>query len=354
MNEFRTDKGVYRTEDFYLWYTQGMLELSPKFQRRSVWKPAAKSFLIDTILREMTVPPIYLRLTQKEKSNSTVRQVVDGQQRIRTVIEFIDGTFRLGKLINPAWTNKSFSELSDDEQRRINTFGFTTETFGGISDPQVLEIFCRLNTNGIPLNQQELRNGKYFGHFKQLAYSLAYEYLQFWTSHRMFTDLSIARMQEVQLTSELLVAGMHGMQDKKKSIDDCYRDFEDTYQHRDRDQNRFHNTMQAISETFGADGLKDSEFRRIPLFYSLYCVVYHRLNGLPRVERLSARKKMSADERGTLRAAVESLSSVIFESEQSKGIVDKKYAKFIGACLRQTDNILPRKIRFDTLYDEAF
>ena len=88
-------------------------------------------------------------------------------------------------------------------------------------------------------------------------------------------------MLEVELVSELLIAGNDGMQDKKKSIDDFYEKWEKSYPDRARDEKRFKDTLDAISETFADDDLANSGFRRPPLFYTLYCVVFHHLFGLP-------------------------------------------------------------------------
>src|SRR5204863_2477103 len=135
---------------------------------------------------------------------------------------------------------------------------------------QILEVFCRLNMNGVPLNRQELRNGKYFGLFKNASYGLAFKYLEFWRGNKIFNEQSIARMLEVELTSELLIAGSAGMQDKKKSIDSFYRDWENSYPNQTRDENRFIETLGIISEVFPDKELSSSAFRRPPLFYSLY------------------------------------------------------------------------------------
>jgi len=255
MNEYTTDKAVYTPTDFELWQANGMLDITPKFQRRPVWRTPARSYFLDTMLRGMTVPPLYLRLTQNETKTKPIRQVVDGQQRMRSVLDFINDDFKLSKTLNAAWAGKRFSELSPDEKARIKGFKFSSEIFGGISDEQVLEVFCRLNMNGVPLNKQELRNGKYFGFFKQTAYTLAFEYLQFWRKNRIFTELSLARMLEVELTSELLIAGNSGMQDKKTSLDSFYQDLEEKYPDQERDSKRFKETVAAISAGFADEDL---------------------------------------------------------------------------------------------------
>src|SRR5262249_39332290 len=152
-------------------------------------------------------------------------------------------------------------------------------------------------------NAQEKRNGRFFGLFKDASYNLALKHLEFWRSQGVFTDRTIARMLEVELTSELLIAGLDGMQDKKKSIDSFYRDLEDEYPTKDRDESRFKATVDEINEAFNGD-LQDSEFRRPPLFYTLYCVVFHHLFGLPHETRRTPKRRLSKEGRDDLGEAV--------------------------------------------------
>lgn len=353
-DDFKTEKAVYTPEDFELWQGGGILEITPKFQRRSVWRTPARSFFIDTLLRGMTVPPIYLRKTQNADKTKTVREVVDGQQRIRSVLEYISDGYRLSKTLNAPWAGTRFSRLSGEHQQKIKHAKFSCETFDGISDQQVLEVFSRLNSHGVPLNDQELRNGKYFGIFKQVSYALALEYLEFWRTHRLFTELGIARMLEVELASELLIAGQAGMQDKKKTIDDFYSKWEENFPNQERDEKRFRETMSTLSETFGDESLANTEFRRPPMFYTLFCVVYHHLHGLPGVPRATPKKRLTADDRESLREAVIHLSDIIIQAKDPASTTPKKYQAFLLYSSRQTDNIKPRMTRFNTLFEAAF
>src|SRR5439155_26602374 len=125
------------------------------------WKPQAKSYLIDTLIRGMPVPPIYLRMVQASKKNKVVREVVDGQQRVSTVLDYIDGKFRLSRTLDAPYAGKGFDDLEQQERDAIIKFGFISQVSQGVSDQQVLEVFARLNTYAVPLNAQELRNGNY-------------------------------------------------------------------------------------------------------------------------------------------------------------------------------------------------
>jgi len=308
----------------------------------------------------MPVPPIYLRDTQNEAKTKTIHQVVDGQQRIKSVLEFMDGQFRLSKSLRDApWASKKFSDLSQDEQAQIRGFVFPIQIFKGISDELVLEIFARLNTYSVPLNKQELRNGRFFGFFKQLSDELARKYLGFWRKHKVFTEQAMARMLEVELTSELLIAGNSGMQDKKGSLDKFYSEFDDEYPKQKVDEKRFHETMAAISDTFPEEGLGETEFHRAPMFYTLYCVVYHHLYGLQNEVRKTPARKLTADERGSLRDAVLHLSEILAQAKEAQTDpeieIPGRYEAFILAVRGgQTDNIKPRQTRFNTLFSRAF
>jgi len=354
VDEYKTEKAVYTANDFMLWEANGMFDITPKFQRRGVWRTPARSYFIDTLLRDMTVPPLYFRMTQNKTKSKVIREVVDGQQRVMSVLDFIADGFRLSSTLNAQWAGKKFSQLSTGQQQQITSFSFSTEIFKGISDTQVLEVFCRLNMNGVPLNKQELRNGKYFGLFKGSSFGLALTYLEFWRKHKIFSEQSIARMLEVELSSELLIAGHIGMQDKKTTIDKYYQDWESSYPDQEKDEKRFKETLSTISETFANDDLADSSFHRPPLFYTLYCVIFHHLFGLPGIQRTTPRKRLTTDQRGGLKDAVISLSEQITQSKEPDVEIPIKYKNFVAACQLHTDNILQRKTRFNTLYDEAF
>jgi len=354
VDQYRPERASYSPQDFVLWEQNGLLEVSPKFQRRAVWRTPARSFFIDTLLRGMTVPPIYLRQTQNLAKTKVIREVVDGQQRVRCVMDFINDKFRLAKTLKTEWAGKNFSGLAEEERQRIMQFSFPTETFKGITDKQVLEVFCRLNMNGVPLNKQELRNGKFFGRFKQTVFDLALTYLEFWKNQHIFSDNSIARMLEVELTSELVIAGIDGMQNKKLSIDTFYKNNEELYPTQARDEKRFNDVMDTLSETFQKDELAHSEFHRPPLFYTLYCVVYHHTFGLNGTQNSTPKKKLNDDQRISLREAVMSLSEAILKAKEPTSKAERRYMDFVAACQRGTDNINPRKTRFNSLYTEAF
>jgi len=292
-----------------------------------------------------------LRETQSDDYSRMVREVIDGQQRLRSVLDFIDGRFAISRSISAPWAGMRFETLPRLAQERIRHYHFSCEVFDDISDASVLDIFARMNSYSTPLNKQELRNGRFFGPFKQLSYQLSRDYLEFWRQERLFTEQAIARMLEVELVSELLILGMSGPQDKKASIDRYYSEYDDDFIYMTTARKRFQATLEEISDSVG-DILPESEFRRIPLFYSLYGAVYHRLFGVQGLDLPTSKSRLKRSDKDTLVWAVEKLSSLV-EAGREEEDVPKRYQAFVTACLRQTDNIQPRIRRLNTIYSEA-
>lgn len=348
----KPERSAYTPIDFIQWRDSGSLVISPKFQRRGVWSRAARSYLIDTLLLGLPVPPIYLRVTQDTGKTKVIREVVDGQQRVSAVLDFIDGQYSLAKNIESPCAGKKFSSLSQEFQDAISQYAFICEVFYGIEDEDILRIFSRLNTHSVPLNAQELRNGKYFGEFKKSAYGLALEHLEFWRLTRVFTERAIARMQEVELTSELLILQITGFQDKKKSIDSFYQKFDETFPDRKQQERRFRNVSDVVREL--SDTVQETEFRRVPIFYSLHAAIFHRMYGIPSFAvKTPAKGRLTSSEVEGLKDGILELSDVVSQSKAGEE-TPKKYESFVSACLRQTDNIRPRRVRTDTIYKLAF
>jgi Protein of unknown function DUF262 len=348
----KPERSSYTPLDFMGWREAKALVLAPKFQRREVWIVPAKAYLIDTLIRGMPVPPIYLRITQSEDRKRIVREVIDGQQRISAVFDYLDNKYAIPRNFQSAYAGRRFAEISEDAQDAIRQFSFICEVFHGISDAEVLEIFARLNAYSVQFNPQELRNGTYFGYFKQSAYRLAHEHIEFWRKHHIFSERNIARMLEVELTSELMIVQLEGLQDKKNSINHFYADYDDEFKERDTVESRFRSTLDLIEESLG-DSLKDTEFRRPPLFYSLFCAVFHRMFGLKKEKLPTPKRRLNEEERNNLQTAVSELSDKILATKANQPI-RRPYISFVNASLRQTDNLIPRRTRLQALYNEAF
>lgn len=234
--------------------------------------------MIDTILKDKPLPKIFIRATTDPKTRKTVREIVDGQQRIRTILSFVKDAFRISKIHNDEFGGKTYSELPEEVQTEFLKYEISVDLLLDLSDREVLDIFARLNTYSVSLNKQELFNAKYFGYFKQLVYRLSGDYYTFWVENRIFTDRKIVRMAEAELVTDLLIAALEGIQ-SKKSADKYYQKYDESFDNRAIIEENFKATMDMIGNLFG-DNLAETEFRTVPNFYGLFIAIYHMNYGI--------------------------------------------------------------------------
>lgn len=292
MREFDIRKTQFTIADFLSWQRDGSLDLNPPFQRRSVWKPDARSYFIDTIVKGLPVPIIYLRQRVDLVTEKPLREVVDGQQRLRTVLAFVDplclrnfdqnrDKFVVKEVHNKEIAGKPFKKLSAHYRGRILEYEFSTHVLPmSVEDREVLEIFARLNATGIKLTRQELRNAAYYGQYKSAMYELALQQFDRWRQWKVFTDDNISRMAEVELTSDLVMNMIRGLTGKTQTrLDNIYKEYEEEFQFQNEVKRRFQHTMDEIDRMLGRV-ISNTVYTSEVYFFSLFVFVYEELYGL--------------------------------------------------------------------------
>jgi hypothetical protein len=150
---------------------RGQLDLQPKFQREYVWnqRPELPSRLIESVLLEIPIPPIYFGKVSEGRL-----EIIDGQQRLTTLIDFVSNKFSLRKLQRMASLNhKLFRNLTEEQQEKIRDTPVRSIVIdSGTNTDLKYEVFERLNRGSMTLNEQELRNCVYRGPFNDLLAEL--------------------------------------------------------------------------------------------------------------------------------------------------------------------------------------
>lgn len=271
----------YRIAELLRWEKKDQLILQPKFQRRPVWSYAARSYLIDTVVRNLPMPKVYLRKIVHPKTRLTAYEVVDGQQRLRAIIDFCNGTLELSRRHNPELGGVVFGDLPEPIRRTFLQYELSTEVMENATDPEVWGMFERLNQYTLTLNRQEKLNWEYFGYFKQIAYKLASEQLALdaWKNLKVFGNQQIARMKEVELTSDILVAIIEGISDII-DIPKAYEKYDDEFPRRDNTADAFRKSLSFIAAEL-PEAVRRTRFRNRARFYSLMVAVTDALVGIP-------------------------------------------------------------------------
>jgi len=279
------DSRTYSINDFVEWDAAGQLKLNPKFQRRSVWSEKAKSYLIDTILRGKPIAKVFIRQQINVTTKTSLREVVDGQQRLRTILSFVKDGFQVSRSHNPQYGGVLFSGLPEEVQSQILSFEISVDQLINLPDSEVLDIFNRLNSYAVILNEQEKLNAAHFGPFKLLSDRIGQKYNEYWTNQRILTSSQLVRMGEINLVADILIAMTEGIKSKKQ-IKKYYNQYESSFDHDVNElEDKFDRVIQMIVDLY-PEGLSETAFRRPVLFYTLFTTVAHLLFDIPGIDRL--------------------------------------------------------------------
>lgn len=146
-------------------YDRKRIELSPSYQRESVWSKKQKSELIESILMGIPLPIMYFF-----QDNQGIKQVVDGKQRLTTLFDFLDNRFSLSELtVMPELKGKKFDDLDGLYQGKIEDYKLSINVIKPPTPDRIkFDIFDRVNRGGTRLNNQEMRNAIYQGEATKL------------------------------------------------------------------------------------------------------------------------------------------------------------------------------------------
>ncbi len=268
-------------------YLEGALKIKPPYQRKPIWTAKQKCYLIESILMGLPVPEIYIQQTTSPEGDITYA-IVDGQQRIRTVLQFVGAEtdlneqeankFVLDKLASDSpWRNTTFADLPSDEKVKFFGYQFAVRYLNTNSDTEVRDMFERLNKYLSPLKAQELRNAVYTGPFIKLSEKLADN--EYWAENLIVTAAAIRRMIDIEFMSELLIGVLHGPQGgSAKVIDEYYKQYEDyetEFPEQKKAQRLFDQTLGSIQKIFS--DIKGKRWANKTDFYTLFVTLAHLL-----------------------------------------------------------------------------
>ena len=250
--------------------------MKPPFQRNPVWLDRQKSFLIDSILNRYPIPEIYMQeiVLGTEEARYVI---VDGQQRVRAILEYLEGRFEIDGKDSPTWADMSFDDLSPEEKKVILKYNFVVRILPEMEDSEIRKIFQRLNRNVLALNMQELRQATYWGPFITRMNALANN--RAWREVGVFSPNDIRRMLDVEFISELTIAMLHGPQNKKKNLEMYYQAYEEEFELENSVNDTFTTVLKEILKVL--PNIRETRWRKKTDFYTLFLVFSNHRDALP-------------------------------------------------------------------------
>jgi len=214
----------------------GTLFADPNYQRRKVWTLQDKVRLIETILLEFVMPEVFFWIADRNPEDGTAKtHIVDGQQRINAITEYINGEFALEEkyllddLIKEKCGKKYFKELSNEDKNIIWSYPISyVDIDSSCSLEDIKQMFFRLNLTNYSLNMQEKRNSidSVFG-----DKCFALSNMDFWKTKRVFSSNDAKRMKDVEYCCSIYILSKEGIVDQTngKKINDYYDDYKDEF-----------------------------------------------------------------------------------------------------------------------------
>lgn len=323
------------------------LDLRPKYQRNIVWNNKQRTYLIDSILHGFPIPELYIQEKVTSDGN-TKYSVVDGQQRLTTVLMFIDNSFNLDPSeTTEDWANLYFDDLTTSMKETFFRYKFVVRMLPNIPDSEVKDIFKRINKNNVALNNQELRQATYSGDFINVVNEISNK--SYWQTLGIFSPAKIRRMLDVEYISEIAIALLNGHQNKKDKLDNYYKIYEtsDLFSPTDL-ENTFDYVGKEITNILSEVEIKRSRWKTLTDFYTLFLVLakYEDKFPLNREQRDTVNKLLMDFTSGISRILkLEELGEddIIINRD-----TDRLLRKFAAGTRASTD-LNSRKNRFDAL-----
>lgn len=322
----RVDYQPLIVQDLINWDQHDELNLSPWYQRRSVWTAPQKSYLLNTLFEQKPVPTLYFRHTVDLELDKSLREVVDGQQRIRAILDYARSGF---PALHPDHDRKvTYDKLTADQKRSFRETKLSGGWLLGATDADVIEVFGRLNSVAKTLNAQEKRNANFSGEFKQFCLREAASRVSLWRDLKVFTANDIARMLEMEFISDVVLNMLSGLSDfTAAKLDKIYKDKDVVFPEATNIKKRLDSVFSRVA-SLPASAIRDTIFCRKPVFFSL-------LFEMDRNKTAKGKKLedaiMEIDER--------------FNSDKPLNERPRTDAEFYQACSASTQRIASRRVR---------
>ncbi|MCL2506982.1 MAG: DUF262 domain-containing protein [Endomicrobia bacterium] len=268
-------------KDIYTMFSDNTLIVDNSYQRRAVWGERDKIRLIETILMGMVIPELFFwKSNTNPKTGDCLVHIVDGQQRIKAICEFIDGDFKLNKnnllddKIKTTYANAFFNDLSDDVKTYFWNYEFMIIDIDRTATKEdIATMFRRLNLTDFNLNNQEKRH-TISGEFAALALDLSN--LDIWNEYNIFNARDVKRMRDVEFCASLVLLYKNGIIDQpdQTALNNAYEDFQDGYNGIEKDKEAVIYSTDIIEEFFKIDDVIKF-LRRKSQLYTLFSIVFY-------------------------------------------------------------------------------
>jgi hypothetical protein len=336
----QTSPAAYTVASYCAAMERNEIRVNREYQRSDkVWPPAARSFLVETILMNFPMPKLFLFQITDLKSRKTYHEIVDGQQRSQTIRDFFDNKLRLSSRVEvDGARGKRYSDLPEELQQIFLSYPVPVDVLVSATTDDIREVFRRINSYTVPLNPEEKRHSEYQGAFKWFVYRLARDFDEAFVTIGAFAQKQLVRMADAKLISEFCHAIIYGVTTTKRdALDSLYSHFDESFPKEKELGGRFTEAMNVVLQL---EDLHGSALMRPHMLYSLLLAITHAQRPAAKFKSIYPRQRPSRINIQTAKANLTHLADVL-----ETGVARGGLTKFLAASSEKTNVGNQRKIR---------
>ncbi|MBY5572201.1 DUF262 domain-containing protein [Rhizobium leguminosarum] len=319
--------------------------VNPEYQRSpKIWKGEARSFFIESIILGYPIPKLFLHSKIVLKTKQSIKEIVDGQQRSMALRDFFNNKLRLSKNIETEeLRGKTYNLLADEFKEAFLSYSLPLDQFTGVSDSSVREAFRRMNSNNVPLNEEEKRHARYQGPFKWFVNALATEYKDRFLDAGVLSARDFIRMSDYKLITDIVYAIIHGiLTTKSKELDSIYSNYDKEFPQEEALTTQMKSALDAALDL---GPLKSTDLCKPYIFYTLVLAHAARQQATIELQASIQRGREHAAAAGDIDQL--DLTDLI---ELLDGSEVHAIHPFVKACSEKTNVKEPREVRLAYLH----
>lgn len=276
----KLDNSTYSVAELRDMLNRKELVVNKSYQRGAgLWPPSARSYFIDTMLTGFPFPKVYFSETLDRLSRRLVREIVDGQQRITSMMDFINNKFQL-TAVSKVYAGKSFNDLPEDIQLSFLSYPVPADVIRNASKAEILEMFRRMNAYTLPLNESEKRHAQFHGPFKWFVNRLTDDLSSTFVGFNILTNRQIVRMADAELIAEMVLSLEKGIiSTSPKLLNDLYSSYDMAFPREEKYRALIQEFFEFLKQQL--TDFKDSFLMKSYTIHALFCACIQNKEGLP-------------------------------------------------------------------------
>lgn len=352
-------------------YKNKQIELEPPYQRKPAWKRKQRLLLLSSLFNGIPIPALIFHKHFNEQSQKLIYDVLDGKQRIETILHFIElktlrdeDTLRV-EFVNPQTNKKDYLYYNELVSKKVNEeYENILEKFwtyelpvieyeGELSDifgrnVSTKDVFVRINSTGSPLKLHEIRHANRSGPFFDLGNRLEMKYTKLFTQKwKIASKADVARYLLHEFILELCTAiNLGNYSDRRKKLDELLSQHSWTKRETAYVLKQFNRIISWIKNIFPNDSIRHTRFRNKSDFYSLFIVLLKLINkGYVTLDKKSNRT--AGQFLLEFSKQIQRLDPKIkaYDLHEKLSRQERKMLPYIISTRQSTDNLRHREIR---------